>query len=113
LSMIVEALAGGLSGGGVAGPNPTRHGNACWYLAIDIERLTPMAEFKAKIGAMIDFMKSSRPQPGQLEVLYPGEPEFRYRRKRIVDGIPIDPVTWKELGDWARKAGVVAPPPRA
>jgi uncharacterized oxidoreductase len=112
LSMIVEALAGGLSGGGVTNPNPGRHGNACWYLAIDIGRLTPMAEFKAKVGAMIDFMKSSRPQAGQSEVLYPGEPEFRCRRKRLVEGIPVDPVTWKELGDWAERAGVVAPPSR-
>ena len=112
LSMIVEALAGGLSGGDVSNPNPGRHGNACWYLAIDIGRLIPIAEFKAKIGAMIDFMKSSRPQPGQSEVLYPGEPEFRCRRKRLAEGIPIDPVTWGELGEWAKKSGMAAPPTR-
>ena len=53
LSMMVEALAGGLSGGGVTNPNPVRHGNTCWYLAIDIERFTPIAEFKAKIGAIL------------------------------------------------------------
>jgi uncharacterized oxidoreductase len=110
LSMMVEALAGGLSGGGVANPNSGRHGNACWYLAIDIGRLTPMAEFRAKIGAMIDFMKSSRPQAGETEVLYPGELEFRSRRKRLAEGIPIDPVTWRKLADWAEKAGVVPPP---
>ncbi len=110
LSMMVEALAGGLSGGGVANPNSGRHGNACWYLAIDIGRLTPMVEFRAKIGAMIDFMKSSRRQAGETEVLYPGEPEFRSRRKRLAEGIPIDPVTWRKLADWAEKAGVVPPP---
>lgn len=110
LGMVVEALAGGLSGGGVANPNPGRHGNACWYLAIDINKLTPVAEFKAKIGAMIDFMKSSRLQPGQSEILYPGEPEFRCRRKRTSEGIPIDPVTWTELDAWAKRAGVIPPP---
>jgi uncharacterized oxidoreductase len=69
-----------------------------------------MTEFKAKIGAMIDYMKSSRLGPGESEVLYPGEPEFRSRRKRLAEGIPVDPVTWRELADWAKKVGVVAPP---
>ena len=110
LSMMVEALAGGLSGGGVTNPNPVRHGNTCWYLAIDIERFTPIAEFKAKIGAMIDYMKSSRLRAGESEILYPGEPEFRSRSKRLAEGIPVDPVTWRDLTGWAEKAGVVPPP---
>jgi uncharacterized oxidoreductase len=58
---------------------------------------------------MIDYMKSSRRRSGELEVLYPGEPEFRSRRKRLAEGIPVDPVTWRELAGWAEKAGVVPP----
>jgi len=110
LSMMVEALAGGLSGGGVTNPGPGRHGNACWYLAIDIGRLTPLAQFKAKIGAMIDYMKSSRPRPGESEILYPGEPEFRSRQTRLAHGVPVDPFTWSELAGWAKKTGVTPPP---
>jgi hydroxycarboxylate dehydrogenase B len=111
LSMVVEALAGGLSGGGVANPGPGRHGNSCWYVAIDVGRLTPLSEFKTKVGAMIDYMKSSRLRPGASEVLYPGEPEFRSRRRRLVEGIPVDPVTWSDLANWASKAGVAPPSP--
>jgi LDH2 family malate/lactate/ureidoglycolate dehydrogenase len=109
LSMMVEALAGGLSGGGVTNPGSGRHGNACWYLAIDIGRMTPLAEFKAKIGAMIDYMKSSRRRPGGSEILYPGEPEFRSRQRRLADGIPVDPVTWNELAGWAKKVDITPP----
>jgi hypothetical protein len=47
----------------VANPGPGRHGNSCWYVAIDIGRLTPLSEFKTKVGTMIDYMKSSRLGP--------------------------------------------------
>jgi hydroxycarboxylate dehydrogenase B len=109
LSMIIEALAGGLSGGGVANPGPGRHGNSCWYLAIDIGRLTPLSEFRMKVGAMIDYMKSSRLRPGAPEVLYPGEPEFRSRRRRLAEGLPVDSVTWSALANLAGKAGLAPP----
>ena len=104
LSMAIEGLAGGLSGAPCSNPEADRHGNACWYTVIRIEAFLPLAAFQANVGKMIDHMKSSRTAAGTDEILYPGEPEQRTRARRLVDGIPIDPVTW----DWlVRKCGDV------
>ncbi|MGD1037118.1 MAG: Ldh family oxidoreductase [Roseiarcus sp.] len=106
LSLAIEALAGALSGGGCANPDDSRHGNACWYLAINISSFTPLADFIAKVGRMIDFMKTSRPVPGGGEILYPGEPEYRCRVRRLAEGILIDPVTLRELTKRARAVNI-------
>jgi uncharacterized oxidoreductase len=110
LCVAIEALAGALSGGGCANPEGGRHGNACWYVAIDIAAFTPLPEFIAKVGTMLDYMKSSRPRPGVAEVLYPGEPEYRSRVRRLKEGIPVDPMTLHEMATRARVKGVVPPP---
>ncbi|MEA4838985.1 MAG: Ldh family oxidoreductase [Rhodospirillaceae bacterium] len=109
LAMAVEGLAGGLSGAPLAGPDPVRHGNACWYTATRIESFLPLAEFTAKIGGMIDYVKSSRKAEGVNEILYPGEPEWRARQQRLANGIPVDGVTWAWLARYAAKTGVTPP----
>jgi uncharacterized oxidoreductase len=106
LCMMAEALAGALSGGGCANADDGRHGNACWYLAINISSFTPLADFTTKVGRMIDFVKASRPVPGGGEVLYPGEPEYRRRVRRLAEGILIDPVTLHELAARARAVNI-------
>jgi uncharacterized oxidoreductase len=110
LNLAIEALAGALSGGGCANPDGSRHGNACWYVAINIAAFTPLAEFTAKVGRMLDYMKASQPRPGVAEVLYPGEPEYRNRARRLAEGIPVDPMTLQEMAERARAKGVVPPP---
>jgi uncharacterized oxidoreductase len=110
LCVAIEALAGGLSGGGCANPDGGRHGNACWYVAIDIAAFTPYAEFVEKATKMLDYMKTSRPRPGIGEVLYPGEPEYRSKVRRLAEGVPVDAVTLQEMAKYARAKGLVPPP---
>jgi uncharacterized oxidoreductase len=110
LCLAIEALAGALSGGGCANPDGGRHGNACWYLAINIASFTPLADFTGKVDRMLDYMKASKPQPGFAEVLYPGEPEYRNRMQRLAEGIPVDPMTLQEMAQKARAKGIVPPP---
>jgi LDH2 family malate/lactate/ureidoglycolate dehydrogenase len=109
LGLIVELLAGGLSGGGCVNPEGGRHGNACWYVAIDIDVLTPLEQFKAKAGRMIDYVKTANTQSGTEEILYPGEPEYRSRLHRLAHGIPVDPVTIDRLATKARAVGITSP----
>jgi LDH2 family malate/lactate/ureidoglycolate dehydrogenase len=106
LGLMVESLAGALSGGECVNPEGGRHGNACWYVAINIEAFTPLEQFKVKVGRMIDYVKTSRPLPGIDVILYPGEAEYRCRAHRLANGIPIDPVTLNRLAAKARAVSI-------
>jgi uncharacterized oxidoreductase len=59
---------------------------------------------------MLDYMKTSRPRPGIGEVLYPGEPEYRSKVRRLAEGVPVDAVTLQEMAKYARAKGLVPPP---
>jgi uncharacterized oxidoreductase len=55
---------------------------------------------------MREYIKSSSPAPGHDEVFLPGEPDFRRRRERLRDGIPIDEATWRQILEAAASVGV-------
>jgi uncharacterized oxidoreductase len=54
----------------------------------------------------VDFFKSSRPAAAGGEVLTPGEPELRYRAKRLKEGVPLEDETWQALRKTALEAGL-------
>jgi LDH2 family malate/lactate/ureidoglycolate dehydrogenase len=41
-------------------------------------------------------------------VLTPGEPERAYKAKRLVEGVPVDGVTWAEIVAAGAKVGLPA-----
>jgi LDH2 family malate/lactate/ureidoglycolate dehydrogenase len=53
-----------------------------FFLAIDIERLMPRAEFDERMRGLIDMVKSRKPAAGYDEVLVAGEPEWRAEAER-------------------------------
>lgn len=107
LSMLVEILGSSLAG--VPTTDPTVYGNGVCFLVVDPARFCPLDRFRALVDDVVAYIKSSPPAPGFDEVLVPGELEFRTRRMRLEQGIPIDEPTLVALDDWARKLGV---PPR-
>lgn len=109
LSLAVEGLAGGLSGAPCSQPGADRHGNACWYMALRIDAFVDPVEFQANVGRMLDHVKASRKAAGVDEILYPGEPEHRMRQRRLVEGIPVDDLTWQTLCRHAATHGVAVP----
>jgi LDH2 family malate/lactate/ureidoglycolate dehydrogenase len=52
------------------------------------------------------YIKSSLPAEGAGEVLMPGEREFRTRRTRLEEGIPVDDATWDALRVHAIRLGL-------
>ena len=40
------------------------------------------------------------------EVLMPGELEFRVRRQRLAEGVPVDDLTWDQIRAHAARLGV-------
>ena len=107
LALMVEALAGALSGAGCSGPNAKEFGdNAIWLLAVNIPAFTPVEEFQRDFAALVDYVKTPPYAPGFTEILVPGEPEHRTATERGRDGIPIDDETWRQIQEVANEVGV-------
>lgn len=112
LSMLIDALAGGLSGAGccVAADRPLDgKTDGVFLLAIRVEDFCPLAEFRDAVSRLIAHVKSSPPAAGTSEVVVPGELEFRHRAQRLQTGIPIQDATWDLLQAAAAVTGVANP----
>jgi LDH2 family malate/lactate/ureidoglycolate dehydrogenase len=88
LGVMVDILAGLLSGGGFSRELPAGH-NMAWFMAIDIARFRPVEEFKAHMDAMIAELHSTPPAPGSDRVLVAGDPEAEMLERRTREGIPL------------------------
>ena len=80
LALMIEVLAGALSGAGVNQHDPGR-GNGFACLAIRIESFLPLAEFYEEMQALLGWVKDA--PPGQGPVRYPGEPEELARQEAL------------------------------
>jgi ureidoglycolate dehydrogenase (NAD+) len=96
LALMVEVLAAVLSGGAVALDvnnwldklaSPPGLGHA--FIAIDIERIMPIDQFKARIDKMIREIKNSPTAIGSDRIYLPGEIEWENRNVALKDGIAL------------------------
>src|SRR5436305_5957701 len=106
LSVMIDVLAGALSGAGCSQADAPRLGNAMFLNVIDIEQFLPLEAFKRHVAVLIEHVRASPPAPGFDEVLMPGEVEAREEERRRRDGIAIDDETWRQLEATARELGV-------
>jgi uncharacterized oxidoreductase len=79
------------------------------FLAIDVARFMPVAEFTARIEWLVAAVKSAPPAAGYAEVLVAGDPEWRTEAERQRHGIPIPDGNWKTLVETAARVGVAPP----
>jgi LDH2 family malate/lactate/ureidoglycolate dehydrogenase len=111
LAMMVEILCGVLSGGALGTElgglrvteRPFRVSQ--FFLAIDIERLMPRAEFDERMRGLIEMVKSRKPAAGYDEVLVAGELEWRKEAECRANGVAVDEPLWKTLQEWAERLG--------
>jgi len=75
-------------------------------IAINIEAFMPKAFFYDRIQEMIKQVTSSKKRPGVSKINVPGEHKLELKRKRDKEGIPISPVTIKDLQSLAKSKGV-------
>lgn len=108
LALVVEVLAGILSGTGAATPRPGPVQNGVFLVLIQVERFLPLEEFTRQVAELVAFVKSSAPAPGSPGVLVPGEPEARLEAERRARGIPVEDETWRQIQAVARELGVTA-----
>ncbi|MCB0105414.1 MAG: Ldh family oxidoreductase [Caldilineaceae bacterium] len=109
LSMMIDAIAGGLSWAGCSSEEPTRGGSGYLALAIKIESFIDVADYKKEVQRLIDWVKSSPTMPGVKQIYLPGEIEEERRRKHEAEGITIPEGIWGDLVGIAQELDVAVP----
>jgi len=104
LGLLVEILGSALAG--LAATDPSKVGNGLCFLVVDPGAFCPVELFRSLVDSTVAYMKSSKPDDVGGEVLVPGEIEFRTRRRRMVEGIPVDDPTWEAIHQSARQLHV-------
>jgi uncharacterized oxidoreductase len=111
LALLVEALAGALTGAGTASATPAHDDQGVLVIAIDIARLRPLDDFAAEVERFIDYVRDVPLEPGASPVRMPGESGAATAARRRHEGIPVQPFTWDRLTTLASELGVELPAP--
>ncbi len=113
LAVMVEALSSVLSGAAIGSDIGSMYKNldrkqdvGHFFCLLDIDAFLDVAEFKQRMDAMIDGIKSCRKRPGVEEILVPGERSSRTIAENKKSGIKLDAATLKELRDLANEFDV-------
>ena len=110
LSVMVDILAGILSGGTwsrhVKNTSEKKSEVDHFFMAINIEAFVPLEEFKERMNAMIEEIKSSKRHPDFEKIWVHGEKGFLTMETRLKIGIPIYRKVIEELNQIAEMAGV-------
>ena len=108
LTLLVEALTGGLAGYGRADP---REG---WGATVFLQIIDPRAfagadAFTRQTSAVADQCRASRPAKAGTPVRTPGEKGVSLSREQMLHGVALYPAIMPLLAPWAARLGVVAP----
>lgn len=106
LSLLVEFMAGLLTGGGTPVLPGFTPGNCVLFVVLDIAAFRSPADYQRESQAVAERVKSTKPAPGFNGVMLPGEPEQQMAATRGADGIQIDDATWKLLTEDAAALSV-------
>lgn len=112
LAMITDVLTGVLGGGGfglVPYSDPAKLDVSHTFIAIDIAWFMPVSEFKARMDAFIQQIKSAKLRPGFGEILVPGEVDYRREQERRRDGTKIDAEIFDKLENLAMELNIEFP----
>ncbi len=91
LSLVVEVLAGILSGAGFANPNPgPEEMNGVFILALDPAWFMPRDAFRTSVDRLTSYVKTARPLPATGPVHIPGERSRLEAARRERAGIALD-----------------------
>jgi hydroxycarboxylate dehydrogenase B len=108
LSLMIEALAGALSGAGCSGDTPERKAalvNNMTSILIRPDVMGAGDTLSGELRALEAWLRSATPSAPGAEILLPSELERRTRSDREQHGIPIDATTLAELHDVAERHG--------
>lgn len=93
LSVIVDILAGALTGAGCSSGGDARVGNGLFVMVINIASFREFPGFSEELERFIAYLKSEE----HAKVWMPGARGFETQREREREGIPIDAETWRQI----------------
>ena len=112
--MLIETLAGLLSGAGVThgvgnwlwddGTPPTNHGAA--FIAVDTDAIMPAGKFTRRVEAMVDEIHNAPRVEGVDRIYVPGEMEWERYDLAMKEGIQLPPDVVTSLQDAASMTGL-------
>ena len=108
LGVMVEILAGLLSGSGSATYGSYHGGNGVFMLALSPEFFRPPEEFLHDVRLLVDALRAAPPRKGVERVMVPGDPEAIKTAQYQRDGIELDAGTWQTIVDAATSVGIKA-----
>lgn len=111
LSVIIELLAGGLSGAGAALLPGYERDQGVLLIVVRIEAFCPIEQFRDMVLEFAQQLKTTPRGAGCEEILLPGEPEWRSKATREREGIPVPDRTWERLAETANGLGLPWPVP--
>jgi LDH2 family malate/lactate/ureidoglycolate dehydrogenase len=116
LSVMIDILAGVLSGGGFAGElrESVSSGGTCHFQgALLIDAFGGVDTFKSIMDRMITYLKATEAAEGSSGVLVHGEKEILAEKERTLKGIPYHRDVVDRIDVFAREVGVPLPKPVA
>ncbi|MEO5960256.1 MAG: Ldh family oxidoreductase [Opitutaceae bacterium] len=110
LTLLVEALTGGLAGHGRADPKEG------WGATVCVQVFNPQCfggekDFRRQTSRVAALCRDNPPRPGFTRVRLPGESGLRRRAEQLAHGVELYPSILPALAPWAEKLGVRSPPP--
>ena len=109
LTLLVEALTGGLTGNGRADPKEG-WGATVFVQLLDPEAFGGLAGMQRQVDWVADACRKSRPRPGFSKVRLPGERGLERRQQQQAEGIELHASIMPLLAPWAEKYQVALPP---
>jgi LDH2 family malate/lactate/ureidoglycolate dehydrogenase len=108
LSLLVEALTGGLAGHGRADPKEG-WGATVFLQIIDSQAFAGLDAFQRQTARVADQCRASRPARAGTPVRLPGEKGVGLAGRQKADGVTLYPSIMPALSPWAMKLGVPEP----
>lgn len=112
LALMVEILSGVLSGAGFSHQVKSMYhdfqssgSNGHFFLAIDIDKLMPRAEFAERMGTLLEYLRTSS-DTGKVK--YPGETRWDILEQTQANGVELDEQTRTALEKLAKRYGVAS-----
>lgn len=117
LATMVEILCSGLCGGpflkelsdqdAQGKPKPSQLGH--FFLALDIQRFLPLAEFQRLVGEILRALRTSAKAPDAARIYTAGEKAHLREQEIRANGVPLDAPLWQTLRKLGEELGVAVP----
>jgi ureidoglycolate dehydrogenase (NAD+) len=111
LALVVDFLTAALAGtpiGREVSLEQEDRSLAAFFLVLDPAAFGPQERFADAARRLADQVHATTPLHAEVPVRLPGERGAAERRRRIAEGIPVDPVLWRRLEEKLASLGLAA-----